>query len=205
MNFYIVSDWHLNHQNIETYCQRPSNFTELILKRHNETVTDNDTVIMCGDVAIGKKALAVDLIRQMKGRLILVRGNHDRDKSCGWWMENGFDFACDSFTFRNVLFTHEPAQPEIKNHYISPDPNPFEERACPMGREFNVHGHLHNIWDGFVNPDDPRNEGKEVPTKLFYPWQRLFAIEYTDYRPIEFQKFLAHPERYKATGPKGSA
>src|SRR5258708_5097587 len=186
MKFYISSDWHLNHQNIKTYCQRPDDFTDLILKRHNQTVTDNDTVFMLGDAVIGKKALAVELIRQMKGRLVLVRGNHDRDKSCGWWMENGFDFACDSFVFRHVLFTHEPA---IES-FTPPSMNIFVD--CPMKCTYNVHGHLHNIWDGFVNPDDPRNDGKEVPTKLWYPWQRLFAIEYTDYRSVEFEKFLAN-------------
>lgn len=190
MNFYITSDWHLNHQNIKTYCQRPDDFTELILKRHNQTVTDNDTVFMLGDVAIGKKALAVDLIRQMKGRLILVRGNHDRDKSCGWWMENGFDFACDSFVFRHVLFTHEPYGSWQKDR---------AELSLPQGCEYNVHGHLHNIWDGF-HPDDGKIA--ETPIKLRYPWQRLFAIEYTDYKPVSFDKFLAHPERYQATGPK---
>src|SRR5208282_2378371 len=145
MNFYVTSDWHLNHENIKTYCQRPADFTELILKRHNQTVTDNDVVFMLGDVAIGKKAEAVDLIRQMKGGLMLVRGNHDRDKSCGWWMQNGFDFACDSFTFRNVLFTHEPAEPELKLEFNSWDSTALPRRVCPMGREFNVHGHLHNI------------------------------------------------------------
>jgi len=204
MNFYVTSDWHLNHENIKTYCQRPADFTELILKRHNQTVTDNDVVFVLGDVAIGKKAEAVDLIRQMKGGLMLVRGNHDRDKSCGWWMQNGFDFACDSFTFRNVLFTHEPAHPEVKIISSSWDVLEQTEVVCPMSREFNVHGHLHNIWDGFVNPEDPRNTGGPRPTKLHYPWQRLFAIEYTDYRPVEIGKFLAHPERYQATGPKGS-
>lgn len=205
MNFYISSDWHLNHQNIKTYCQRPDDFTELILKRHNHTVTDNDTVFVLGDVAIGKRTLAVEAIRQMKGRLILVRGNHDRDKSCSWWMDNGFDFACDSFTFRHVLFTHEP--------YGSWQTEP-SELSLPQGCEYNVHGHLHNLWDGFHYNGTNDHSGAtaivdvttgkpfETPTKLWYQWQRLFAIEYTDYRPIEFEKFLANPERFQSTGPK---
>jgi calcineurin-like phosphoesterase family protein len=203
--FYIVSDWHLNHQNIKTYCQRPDDFTDLIFKRHNHTVTDNDTVIMLGDVAIGKKALAVELIRQLKGRLILVRGNHDRDKSCGWWMENGFAFACDSFTFRNVLFTHEPAEPEEKIITNGQWKNADVEKICPMGREFNIHGHLHNIWSGFHNPErierDKELLGANFMIRLKHPWQRLFALEYTNYTPVEFQNFLVHPEKYQATGP----
>jgi calcineurin-like phosphoesterase family protein len=196
MNYYVVSDWHLNHDNIKTYCQRPDNFTELIVKRHNQTVKATDTVIMCGDVCIGKKANAVDLIRSMNGRKILVRGNHDRDKSCGWWMEQGgFDFACDAFKFRQVWFTHEPA------------------KALPEATIVNIHGHLHNIWSGFAYHGENAHEGAGVinvltgqpfdkPTKLDNEWQRLFAVEYTDYFPIELEKFLARPERYQSIGPK---
>jgi hypothetical protein len=36
---------------------------------------------------------------------------------------------------------------------------------------------------------------------LKHPWQRLFAIEYTDYRPVEFNKFVSHPDKYQSRGP----
>jgi hypothetical protein len=39
--------------------------------------------------------------------------------------------------------------------------------------------------------------------QLRYPWQRLFAIEYTDYGSVELQEFLARPDKYQAKGPKG--
>jgi hypothetical protein len=103
-------------------------------------------------------------------------------------MEHGFDFACDSFTFRGVLFTHEPA------NELAP------------GTHTNIHGHLHNIWDGFHKPDrlerDKEFLGIDPTKRLKHNWQRLFALEYTDYRPVELNKFLSSPERYQATGPK---
>src|SRR3954465_15308876 len=76
MKVYLVSDWHLNHKNIATYCDRPENFTELILERHNQTVKPGDLVINLGDVAIGKHRDAEEIIRKMNGRKMLVRGNH---------------------------------------------------------------------------------------------------------------------------------
>ena len=32
MKFYLISDTHFNHAKLETYCQRPANFTELLIK-----------------------------------------------------------------------------------------------------------------------------------------------------------------------------
>jgi len=204
MSIYIISDTHFNHLKLETHCDRPEGFTELIVKRWNQTVKPTDVVFHLGDVAIGPKRYVKDLLSLLSGRKGLVRGNHDRDKSCGWWMENGFDFACDSFVYRNILFTHEPANAIIKSN----GNRPYDqlEETLPSNCIINVHGHLHNIWDGFF--DEKRMErdkallGIDFRKQLKYPWQRLLALEYTDYRPVELNKFLAHPERYQSTGPK---
>lgn len=143
---------------------------------------DNDTIIHLGDVGIGPKQGIVDVLRRLKGRKIVIRGNHDREKSNSWWMDHGFDFSCDALMFGNWWLTHEPAKAL-----------PWQEGLHCMG---NIHGHLHNIWDGFGK------EGEAVSTKLHNPWQRLFAVEYTKYCPIEFDEFVNHPDKYQARGPK---
>lgn len=190
MNLYLISDTHFNHEKIKTHCQRPDNFTELIVERWNQTVKPSDTVLHLGDVAIGHKADVAPLMNKLAGRKILVRGNHDRDKSVTWWMENGFDFACDQFILRNVLFTHEPAE---------------EVKVVGM---LNIHGHLHNVWNGFINEEryqrDKELLGIDFKKQLKHPWQRLFAVEYTNYRPVELNKFISHPDKYQARGPKSA-
>jgi calcineurin-like phosphoesterase family protein len=177
MNVYLISDTHLNHANIATYCDRPKDFTELILRRWNETVKPEDTVIHLGDVILDKKGIIKEILDSLSGRKILVRGNHDRQWSNAKWMENGFAFACDGMKFRQCWLTHEPST------------------SLADGCILNIHGHLHNIWHGFqANKED-------LPAaKLRHPWQRLFAIEYTDYRPVEFDKFVTHPKKYLSTG-----
>lgn len=208
MNFYVISDTHLNHDGaggvMETYCQRPADFTMRTHKNICQTVKPTDVLIHCGDVGIGSYRNWEGMVREWPGRKILVRGNHDRAHSCGWWMEHGFDFACDSFVLRNVLFTHEPANAVVRSNGFKPYDS--VDWGLPDGCTVNVHGHLHNIWDGFHRADRLERD-KELlgidPTKqLKYPWQRLFALEYCDYRPVELQKFLSHPEKYQATGPK---
>lgn len=189
---YIVSDTHYNHDReggvMETHCKRPSNFSQLVFDRWNQTVKPEDLVVHVGDVLIGPKSRTKEYLDALNGRKILVRGNHDTDKPCLWWMNNGFAAASDGMLFRNIWVSHKPAD------------------VLPAGAELNLHGHLHNIWDGFVDPKREERDrellGDDYLKRLKNPWQRLFALEYTDYRPVEWEKFFAHPERYQATGPK---
>jgi calcineurin-like phosphoesterase family protein len=190
MNVFITSDTHFNHQNIATYCDRPPDFTEIIIKRWHETVKPEDLIIHLGDVQIGKKSDWI--MPSLPGRKILVRGNHDQQWSNTRWMSAGFDFSCDGMLFRNCWLSHEPAE------------------KLPEGAILNLHGHLHNIWHGF-HPNDPKRGEMEdkylgetlmtMHKRLHNPWQRLFAIEYTNYRPVNFDDFVSKPDKYQARGP----
>lgn len=188
MKVYLIADTHFNHQQIATYCQRPTDFTDRLIRNWNNTVTADDMVIHLGDVQIGKKAEWI--VRSLVGRKALVRGNHDDDKSTMWWMEHGFDFACDGMRFRGCWLSHRPSA------------------SLPDRCHLNIHGHLHNIWEGFASPDrmarDRELLGPDYLRRLKNPWQRLFAVEYTNYLPIEFDKFVSHPDKYQARGPRGT-
>jgi len=175
MNTYLISDTHFKHENMRTYCQRPANFTEQIIQNWHSIVKPEDTIIHLGDVGIGKKEDWEWIMPTLPGNKILIRGNHDDQRSCAWWMEHGFNFACDGIIYRGMWLTHRPST------------------SLADGTQLNIHGHLHNIWHGF-KPD-----GSQA-TKLHKPFQRLFALEYTDYMPVEFDKFVSHPKKYLATG-----
>lgn len=185
MNIYLVADTHFNHTNIETYCDRPSDFTERIIKNCRHTIQPNDHVIHLGDVFIGKPEGWEAIRPQLPGIWHLIRGNHDDKRSPSWWLEHGFVSVCDAMVFRGIWLTHKPAE------------------SLPRGCHLNVHGHLHNIWHGF-HKNAPLNSNENMTwarKRLRNPWQRLFAIEYTDYRPVNFEKFLSHPDKYQSRGP----
>lgn len=81
MNYYI-SDLHLLHKNCIRFDERPfeglEEMHETILTNWNRKVTDSDTVYILGDAAMyGKKEKAIELVAGMKGKKVLVRGNHD--------------------------------------------------------------------------------------------------------------------------------
>lgn len=185
MKIYLISDTHFNHANIATYCDRPETFTETIIKNWAQVVRPEDCVIHLGDVYIGKHAGWDAIYPRLPGRKILVRGNHDKHHGLAWWMEHGFDAAVDTMTFQHCYLTHKPAE--------------FLPTRC----DINIHGHLHNVWHGFhYNAGQPELERAHKKGKLKNSWQRLFAIEYTNYMPVEFEKFVSHPDKYHARGLK---
>lgn len=183
MKFYLIADTHLKHDKMQTYCQRVPNFTEIIHRNIMNTLTPKDCLIHLGDVGIAKKEDWAWMIPLWPGKKTLIRGNHDRQISCSQWMDLGFDFACDGLKFRNMWLTHEPST------------------SLADGCELNIHGHLHNIWHGFTPEGKEDRADMWKARRLKNPWQRLFAVEYTHLMPIEFDKFISHPERYQSKGP----
>ena len=81
MNYYI-SDLHLLHKNCIGFDERPfadlEEMHETILANWNRKVTNSDTVYILGDATLyGKKEDAIAMVARMKGKKVLVRGNHD--------------------------------------------------------------------------------------------------------------------------------
>ena len=82
MSRWWSSDQHFGHTNIIRYCGRPFVDTDAMaaamVDRWNDVVADSDEVWMLGDLVMNQ--LAVNLaahVARLKGRKILVPGNHD--------------------------------------------------------------------------------------------------------------------------------
>lgn len=81
MNYYI-NDLHLLHENVLRFDNRPFNtieqMQEIIVNNLNRKVTNGDTVYLLGDVSMrGKKEDLISLVASLKGKKVLVKGNHD--------------------------------------------------------------------------------------------------------------------------------
>jgi calcineurin-like phosphoesterase family protein len=172
---------------MKTYCQRPDNHTELTDRNVHQLVKPEDILIHVGDIGMGKPETWLHYTKNWPGLKWLVRGNHDQ-KGCQWYVQNaGFHMACDALLYRGVWITHKPS--------------PF----LPPGAQVNVHGHLHNVWHGF-GENDPESSNPEFYSAfknqhLELPFQRLLAHEYVNYAPVDFDKFVAKPDKYQARGP----
>lgn len=161
MRSFIISDTHFDHQFLEDSKLRPKEIKGKIIKNWNLLVNHEDLVIHLGDFLIGNSNDYFDILPKLKGRKILIIGNHDK-KGIMWYMKNGFDFACDSFSWQYmgklILFSHEPSE--------------YMEQF-----DFNIHGHLHIGLH--------RNEYELTEKHL------LFSLEKENYQPVLLKTFLA--------------
>lgn len=134
MDIFIITDTHLDHENIKKYEGRPDNFNEIIISNWNKVVKPTDVVIHEGDIIFGeeKHTRLKEYMSLLNGRKILTLGNHDYEE-WDFYMKNGFDFVCDYFVYRNIAFSHAP---------ITPLP---PQTQTNFGKEidFNIHGHFH--------------------------------------------------------------
>lgn len=95
---YYISDLHLFHEKAIGFDYRPfdslTQMHETILQNWNERVTNGDYVYILGDISMrGKSEDLSAFVSKLKGRKVLVQGNHD-DVS-DYRYQQLFDEICD--------------------------------------------------------------------------------------------------------------
>ena len=80
MNRYI-SDLHLGHTNVIKFDNRPFESLEemhkTIITNWNEVTNQNDTVYILGDFCWETEAGWEKYLKELSGKKVLIRGNHD--------------------------------------------------------------------------------------------------------------------------------
>jgi len=171
---YLVSDLHLDHNNIIEYCNRSFSSVEkmnqTLVERWNATVDPDDDVLYGGDLTIRTSAAALlDWLEKLNGQIIFLLGNHDNTVLEG--LENVSFVEEYTFEHRGVPFTaiHDP------------------EAGPSNPKGWLLHGHHHNNWPDqfpFVDHDTRRVN---------------FSVELLDYRPLAIDRvvdYLAVGERF---------
>ncbi|MDE2098295.1 MAG: metallophosphoesterase [Patescibacteria group bacterium] len=122
---WLITDTHWNHTRLIELGHRPANFEERIRFQWQRLVAPSDIVIHLGDVILGRKAMLPDILSELPGVKMLIRGNHD-DESNGWYLSRGFAAVMDGMLMGDVWLTHQP------------------HAVLPVGAVLNVHGHIHD-------------------------------------------------------------
>jgi calcineurin-like phosphoesterase family protein len=156
-NIWIISDTHFFHENIGRYCNRPENWQELIIKNWNDLISPDETVLHLGDFSFGKRSNFDLLIEQLHGKIILIRGNHDRlgrvrYESIGVTIVNEPIYV-ELDEKKQIVFSHWPVVP-LDDVVI------------------NIHGHIHNSPpppEGSVLGPNHINMSDEV--RDYRPWR----------------------------------
>lgn len=152
MNWF-TSDHHFFHANVIRYASRPfsdvEEMNEALIARWNETVRADDTVYHLGDFAMGTTDRWPEVTARLRGRKVLVPGNHDRHR--GKMLSVGFDEVLT----KNVIVGIDGLQVWL-NHYPPASEGHQGPRRPPPPGEYDVAlcGHVHRLWlvkQGVVN------------------------------------------------------
>lgn len=135
MSTYFISDQHYHHRKVLDFEDRPFDTLEEmhqgLIEAHNNVVNKTDIVYMLGDFCFGNHHKWVEILNQLRGKVILIKGNHDKMKIINRVMRDGYldeihtvgaSLKADGFTLN---MTHYPM--DIGNR----------------PRNFSIHGHLH--------------------------------------------------------------
>ena len=80
---YFTSDLHFCHQRDFLYAPRGFNSAEemnsAVVANWNSLITDDDDVYVLGDLMLNDNDTGLQLIKQLKGKIHIVYGNHDTD------------------------------------------------------------------------------------------------------------------------------
>jgi len=158
--YFFTADEHYYHKNIIKYCNRPfakSNEMDFeIIRRHNEVVSNGDTVIHGGDFTLAKADLARNIIRQLNGDHVFLQGSHDR------WNRNCQQIWERKIEEQYIVVCHYAMRTWARSHYNS----------------WQLYGHSHGTlepigkqWDIGVDNND------------FYPVSFEQLKEIMDKRP----------------------
>ena len=137
MNFYIA-DTHFCHKNIMKYENRPFDSVEemdqTIINNWNKKIKINDTIYIIGDFAFGKPEQIKDIINNLNGKKILVKGNHDKTILKNNELRDMFFLIKDYMVIKEnedilVLF-HYPIHMWDRSHYGS----------------YHLFGHVHSSF-----------------------------------------------------------
>lgn len=120
---WFTADWHLGHNNIIKFCNRPF-ATVLGMDAHiigevNERVGQNDRLFNIGDVAVRNGNLASYRSQLICKNIFVVPGNHDREKElakhftvlpqCYMYENDGFRMVLCHYAMRVWAHSHHGA------------------------------------------------------------------------------------------------
>lgn len=135
---------HLGHRAVINMQNRPyenvEEMNDALITNYNKRVHNDDTVYILGDLVFRVPVLdANELIKKLKGKKILIKGNHDKNYDSSLFVEM-LDFKELSLNGKSFSLMHYPMLSWPKSRYGS----------------IMLHGHCHNT---FTYNIDNREEG----------------------------------------------
>lgn len=149
---WFTSDLHLGHEKVIGFCNRP--FTsakfmdDILIQNYNAKVWPDEPVYFLGDVCFHKPSVGVPMLYRLRGRKILIRGNHDK-YSDRQYRAAGFDSILEEAKIKiqgqHFVLSHYPYEPSDKSGMDAHDLRYLDRRPMDRG-SWLLCGHVHDRW-----------------------------------------------------------
>lgn len=155
---HLISDTHFNHRSMIIFGKRPFNnlkeMHNVLIGNWNNVVGRDDTVIVVGDFGKGSFLFFKWLLRELNGKIILIKGNHD------------YSFRLRKLLKADSIRIYKEIELKAKDIdiLITHKPQKRDKRLF----DINIHGHHHR---------------KLLPRKLLQDYYYNVAVEHNRYKP----------------------
>ncbi len=200
---YYIADLHFFHEamNREMDHRGFENVEEMnayMLKKWNDKVRQNDEVVILGDLSWGNAEETNHLLAQLKGKLYLIQGNHDRflknkhmNASRFKWIKP-YEEVSDNK--RKVILCHYPILFYNGQYRLDEEGNP---------KTYMLYGHVHDsrdqkLMESFqmqvreTQTRDMEGNLRNIPCNMI----NCFC-GYSDYEPLTLDEWILCEERRK--------
>lgn len=184
---FFTSDLHFGHKNVLRFDGRPFDSVEEmdseLIRRWNAKVNKEDTVYVLGDfIWKNKTGVATSLIRQLNGRIILIKGNHDAFLHNAK-AKNALGGVKD---YDDICVTLKDGTPRrcILSHYFIPMYNGHRRNAILL------HGHSHFTDEADVEVELSRQLSRYGIKNEIYN----VGCMYWNYEPVTLDEILERGE-----------
>lgn len=151
---WLTSDLHFNHDKDFIWGARGfKNIYEMndaIIKNWNNTVDIEDDIYVLGDLMFGDTELGINMIKQLKGKIHIIRGNHDSDarialyKEC-WNVVEVCDAKWLKIGKQSFFLSHYPCLTD--NH---DDGKPLNRRVISLCGHIHTSDKWHDWNNGLI-------------------------------------------------------
>ena len=141
MDFFIA-DTHFFDRKCIQFDGRPfagvEDMNETIIRNWNAVVGNDDRVFVVGDYSYGNGADIVSTAQRLKGKKILIRGNHDNDVNLKYAFVEIYDYLEAHLDNATVILCHYPL-------------SSFKDMQ--KGGTVHLYGHVHNSPEAKIAND----------------------------------------------------
>lgn len=208
---YYIADLHFFHEtmNDRMDCRGFYSIEEMngyIVDKWNGKVRESDEVIILGDVSLGGAKQTNELLKHLKGKLYLIRGNHDRfvdsrriDAGLFQWIKPYEELSDNK---RKVILCHYPILFYNGQYRLDDNGNP---------KTYMLYGHVHDSRDQRLleqfqemvrntSVTDAQGNTRTIPCNML----NCFCM-YSDYEPLTLDEWIeCHRKRKEGRVPDAS-